>query len=233
MILYSNAFNSAGERVRIALALKNIPYDYVSIQDLGWAEYEKVNPQALLPTLKVEDDLLVQSTAILEYLEESFPAPQLLPEDQILRAQARGFAQAIASEMHAIDTLRVRLFLGHELKVDPQGIEHWTDHWLAKGLTALEAFLCARTHDWPYCFGSEPGWADLFLVPALRKAVNRYNLDTTPYPLLAKVYAQCLTHHAVIAAAPEQQSDYARAYDKIWVRCRDGSGPIATKSQVI
>ena len=233
MILYSSAFNSAGERVRIALALKGIAYEYVSIQDLGWEAYEKVNPQALLPTLKVGGDLVVQSTAILEYLEETFPEPRLLPDDPILRAQVRGFGQAIASELHAIDILRVRLFLGHELNVDAEGIEHWTDHWLATGLMALEAFLRSHQHEWPYCFGDEPGWADLFLVPQLRKAVNRYNLDTTPYPLLASTYAHCLKHPAVIAASPEQQPDYNRAYKNIWIRSRDGAGPIEAKNQAI
>ena len=110
MLLYSNSYNSGGERVRIAMALKGIEYEYVSIKEIGWDAYRSINPQALLPTLVVGDALLTQSTAILEFLEETYPQPPLLPPDRIVRALARAFAQAIASEMHAIDVGRVRRF---------------------------------------------------------------------------------------------------------------------------
>ena len=142
--LYSNAFNSAGERVRIALALKAIPYEYISIQDLGWEEYTRINPQALLPTLKVDDDLIMQSTAILEYLEDVYPEPRLLPVAPHLKAQARAFGQVIACEMHAVDVLRTRQYLQRELDASKEGIERWTDFWFEKGMVALEGFLQMR-----------------------------------------------------------------------------------------
>ena len=123
--LYSNYLNSAGERVRIALALKGIDYDYVSVGQMGWDVYETINPQRLMPALKIGDHIVPQATAILEYLEETYPEPALLPADPVLRAQARGFAQHVVSEMHAIDVIRVRRFLHHELGVGEAGIDHW------------------------------------------------------------------------------------------------------------
>jgi maleylpyruvate isomerase len=225
MVLYSNAFNSAGERVRIALALKSIPYEYISIQDLGWAAYAKINPQALMPTLRVGQDLLMQSPAILEYLEEVYPDPQLLPADPIVRAQARAFGQAIASEMHAIDVLRTRQFLAHNLNVSKQGVEQWTDHWFGKGMIALEAFLTRRSTQPKYCFGDTPGWAELFLVPQLRKSVGRYFLDISPYPQVKEVYEKCLQHPAFIAAAAEQQPDFERAHANITIRGKNDGPP--------
>ena len=223
--LYSNAFNSAGERVRIALALKEIDYNYVSVQDIGWSAYRKINPQALLPTLEVDGQLLVQSTAILEFLEERHPQPALLPQDAVMRTHARAFAQAVACEMHAIDILRTRKFMHDELAVSQTGIERWTDHWFHLGMEALEAFLDRRVVPWRYCYGDEPGWADVFLVPQLNKSVGRYFQDISAYPLTEQVYRRCIAHPAFAAAAPEQQPDYARARENITIRGRDVTPP--------
>lgn len=225
MILYSNAYNSAGERVRIALNLKHLDYEYVSIQDIGWTAYEEINPQALLPTLAIGQDRLVQSSAILEYLEETHPEPALLPLDPVMRAHARAFAQAIASEMHAIDVLRTRLFLRDELGVNKQGIERWTDHWFYKGMDALEALLARRESQTAYCYSSRPGWADLFLVPQLRKSVQRYFQDISAYPLTKAIYERCLAHPAFVEAAPEHQIDHERAAANITVRGKNDDPP--------
>jgi maleylacetoacetate isomerase len=209
--LFSNYLNSAGERVRIALALKGLDYDYIPVSSIGWDEYEKVNPQRLMPALKLGDDVIPQSTAILEYLEERFPEPALLPSDPVIRAYARGFAQHITSEMHAIDVIRIRRFLSNELHVDQEGIDRWQAHWFAKGFRALEELLSRRSAPWPFAFGEQPGWADLHLVPQVRKGLSRFNLDMTPYPLLEGVFAQCVDLPAFIAATPQQQPDYPGA----------------------
>jgi len=214
--LYSNSFNSGGERVRIALALKQIDYEYISIQDIGFDAYRAINPQALLPTLAVDETLLTQSTAILEYLEEICPEPALLPNDPLLRGLARGFGQAVASEMHAIDVGRVRRFLGDELGVTDGQLEQWSDHWMRDGFTALEALLQRSAAQTPFCYGDNPGWADLFLAPQVRKGLTRFDLDITPYPLIAAVYSQCEKHPAFIAAAPEQQPDYRGSMGRSW-----------------
>jgi len=208
LTLYSMYMNSAGERVRIALALKEISYDYFPVGEIGWVEYEKINPQGLMPALKIGETIVPQATAILEYIEEEFPQPRLLPSDPAMRAQVRGFAQHIVSEMHAIDVIRVRRFLHHELQVDRSGIDSWQRHWFAKGFTALEEILARRETPWPYCFGEKPGWADLHLVPQVRKGLSRFNLDLSPYPLIGSVFEACSTLPAFLAASPQEQSDY-------------------------
>jgi len=214
--LYSNSFNSGGERVRIALALKHIEYEYISIKDIGWKAYRVINPQALMPTLAVDDVLITQSTAILEYLEETYPEPALLPTEPLQRALARAFGQAVASEMHAIDVGRVRRFLEGELGVAESGTERWSDHWMREGFTALETLLERRPWRSDYCYGDEPGWADLFLIPQVRKGLTRFDLDISGFPLIAHIYARCEQHPAFIAAAPEQQQDYTGPMGRSW-----------------
>lgn len=208
LTLYSNYVNSAGERVRIALALKSIDYTYVSVGTIGWEAYEKINPQRLMPALEIGGQMIPQSTAILEYLEETYRNPALLPADPVLRAQARGFSQHIVSEMHAIDVIRVRRFLHNELAIDQAGIDHWQRHWFATGFTVLEELLARRQTPWPYCFGETPGWADLHLIPQVRKGLSRFDVDMSPYPLIDDVFKACVGLPAFIAAAPQAQSDY-------------------------
>ena len=206
--LYSNYLNFAGERVRIALALKGIDYAYVSVRDIGWDAYQEINPQRLLPALKLGDEMIPQSTAILEYLEETYPEPALLPGDPVTRAQARGFAQHIASEMHAIDVIRVRRFLHNELNIAQDGLDRWQLHWFHKGFSALEELLARRTAAYAYCYSDTPGWADLHLMPQVRKGLSRFAVDMTPYPLINAIYERCVDHPAFVRAAPDAQPDY-------------------------
>lgn len=212
LTLYSNFVNSAGERVRIALGLKGLEYAYVSVRDIGLDAYREINPQGLMPTLVVNGRAMAQSTAILEYLEETFPEPALLPEDPILRGQARGFGQHITSEMHAVDVIRIRRFLHNRLGVDEAGLAHWQRHWFDVGFNTLEEQLRRREEAWPFCFGREPGWADLHLVPQVRKGVSRFNVDMTPFPLIAGVFDRCAALPAFVAAAPERQPDYKGSF---------------------
>jgi maleylacetoacetate isomerase len=208
MTLYSNYVNSAGERVRIALALKGLAYEYVSVGQIGWEKYERINPQRLMPALEIDGRIVPQATAILEYLEETYPERPLLPADPLIRAQARAFSQHIVSEMHAIDVIRVRRFLHNELAVDKDGIAHWQRHWFAVGFGALEELLRRRTVNWPYCFGDTPGWADLHLIPQVRKGLSRFDVDMSPYPLIDDIFNACAKQPAFIAAAPDNQPDY-------------------------
>ncbi|WP_374575432.1 maleylacetoacetate isomerase [Phenylobacterium sp.] len=210
MKLYTNQRNSAGERVRIALNLKGIAYDYVSVPSLAPGEYRRINPQGLMPALEVDGQVIAQSGAILAYLEEGWPEPPLLPADPIVRGQARAFAQHIAAEMHALTVNRVRRFLAEELAVDEAGVERWLRHWMTEGFTALEAALAQRPADWPFCFSETPGWADLHLVPQLRNG-RRFGCDLSPYPLLLAVEARCAALDAFIRARPENQPDYTGA----------------------
>ncbi len=208
LTLYSNYVNSAGERVRIAMALKGVDYDYVSVTQIGRAAYREINPQGLMPAISIDGQIIQQATAILESLEETLPDPPLLPRDPVTRAQARGFAQHIVSEMHAIDVIRVRRFLAGDLGVGKTGVDKWQEHWFHKGFAALEELLRRRETSWHYCFSGMPGWADLHLIPQVQKGLTRFNVDMTAYPLINGVYKACDDHPAFIAARPENQPDW-------------------------
>lgn len=206
MRLYTNHRNSAGERVRIALNLKGLPFEYVSAPRLPPGEYARLNPQGLMPALETDGGVIAQSAAILAFLEETFPTPPLLPADPVRRAQARAFAAHIAAEMHAITVQRVRRFLGG-LAANEAGVQRWVDHWLATGFNALEAELARRAEDLPFCFSEDPGWADLHLVPQMA-AARRLGCDLAAYPRLLAVEANCIPLEAFVRARPENQPDY-------------------------
>lgn len=207
MKLYTRWQNSAGERVRIALNLKGVAYDYVAVGSLPPGEYQRLNPQGLMPAIEVHGRIVAQSTAILEYVEETHPDPPLLPADSILRAQARAFAQLITSDLHPINNARVRKYLATDLGVDKDGVDRWYRHWIDLAFTALEAALAGRSQAWPFCFGEAPGWADLHLAPQMANA-RRFDCDLAPYPRLRAVDAHCQSLDAFRRARPEAQPDY-------------------------
>jgi maleylacetoacetate isomerase len=206
LTLYSRWRNSAGERVRIALNLKGVPYRYVPVSNLAPGEYERLNPQNLLPALDVGGRVIPQSGAILEYLEETYPARPLLPADTVLRARARAFGAHVAAEMHAITVTRVRGFLHDRLNIDDGRVEIWVSHWMSLGFAALEAALDEPSST-RFCFGNEPGWADLHLVPQLA-AARRLNFDVAPYARLLAIEAECVGLDAFVRARPESQPDF-------------------------
>ena len=207
MRLYTRWRNSAGERVRIALNLKGLGYEYVAVGSLPPGEYRRLNPQGLMPALQVGGGrVIAQSTAILEYLEETHPEPALLPADPILRAEARAFAQLIASDLHPINNNRVRKYLSERLGAGEEEVLAWYRHWVGLALAALEEALARRRRDRPFCFGDGPGWADLHLVPQMANA-RRFDCDLSPYPRLLAVDARCAGLEAFRRARPEAQPD--------------------------
>ncbi len=207
MRLYTRWQNSAGERVRIALNLKGIAYEYVPVGSLPPGEYRRINPQGLMPTLEVGGRFVAQSAAILAFLEETWPDPSLLPADPVLRAQARSFGAHIAAEMHAIMVNRVRKYLSEGMGLGDDKVAAWVRHWTAEGFTALEKTLASRPEAWPFCFGTAPGWADLHLVPQLANA-RRSGCDVSAYPLLLAVEANCVGLDAFQRARPDAQPDF-------------------------
>jgi maleylacetoacetate isomerase len=209
MRLISRWQNSAGERVRIALNLKGITYRYVPVSSLEPGEYRRLNPQGLLPALDIGGHIVPQSSAILAYIEETYPDPSLLPEDPALRAEARGFAAHIASEMHALTVQRVRQFLRDELGGGEAEVKRWLQHWLGLGFAALEETLAQRRSPSPFCFGERPGWADLHLIPQMSNA-RRLGHDLLAYPLLLAVEQRCVTLDAFRSARPEAQPDFPK-----------------------
>ena len=196
--------NSAGERVRIAFNLKKINYEYLPISSLTAGEYQRINPQGLLPTLITDNGAAIaQSGAILQFIEETLDGPSLLPQDPILRAQSRSFAGLITSEIHALTITRIRKHLGNN-------IGNWVHHWHEVGLTALEETLRNREVETMFCFTNEPGWAELHLVPQLANA-RRFGVELSPYPRLLQVEHRCNQLLAFIDAKPENQPDFPKS----------------------
>ncbi len=213
--LFSGVVNTAGWRVRLALALKGIDYEYVAVRRLAPGEYRRLNPQGLMPTLNVDGHFIAQSAAILEYLEEQYPDPPLLPADPILRATARGFAQYITADLHPLNNERVRGYLTKRMGQDNAVWMPWYHHWSITGLIALEQMLRRRTHKTQFCFSDTPGWAELHLVPQMYNC-RRYGIDVGPFPLLVAADKACHDIAAFAEAAPERMSDYD-GVDQHWL----------------
>lgn len=207
MRLYSLRRNSAGWRVRIALHLKQVPFEYMPIDRLPDGAYLKLNPQGLMPALEVDGAIIPQSAAILEFLEECFPDPALLPADRKQRAAVRAFSQLIACDMHPLNNLRVRRYLAGDMGCSPTQVQGWYEHWMRQGLASLEAMLAARPAGGPFCYGDAPGLADLHLVPQLYNAA-RFGCPLAPYPRLLAADRACRQVPAFRAAAPQHLSDF-------------------------
>lgn len=207
MRLYTQWRNSAGERARIAFNLKELGYEYVAAGSLRPGGYRRLNPQGLMPALGVGDRVIAQSTAILDYLEEARREPALLLAAPIPRAEARAFAQLIASDLHPINNNRVRRYLSRRLGAGEEEVLAEFRHWVGLALAALEATLAGWRRDWPFCFGEEPGWADLHLEPQMANA-RRFGCDLSPYPRLLAVDARCAALDVFRRARPEAQPDH-------------------------
>ncbi|KAJ54888.1 hypothetical protein ACMU_14080 [Actibacterium mucosum KCTC 23349] len=206
--LYSAAQNSAGERVRIALNLKGVAYDYVPMATLSRAERRARNPQGLMPTLQVGDAYITQSLAALEYIAAELPGPPLLPPDPVLAAQSRSVALAVCAEMHAITVRRVRRYLADEMQQDDTAIAAWYAHWTAKTFAALELQLAPHHRPGAFAFADYPTFADIALVPQMANA-RRFDCALDPYPTLQQIEAACTALPAFQAAQPARQPDYS------------------------
>lgn len=208
--LYSYFRSSAAYRVRIALNLKNVPYEYLSVHLVKGEQreprYREVNPQALVPTMIDDGKTIKQSMAIIEYLDETIPAPPLLPATPEDRARVRAIAQAIACDIHPLDNLRVLKYLTGTLGVGDEAKDAWYRHWIEVGLGALETELAADRRTGTFCHGASPTLADICLVPQLANA-RRYTLALEAYPTLIGIESRCLALKAFKDAAPEVQPD--------------------------
>jgi maleylacetoacetate isomerase len=209
MILYDYFRSSAAYRVRIALNLKGIEAErrFVHLRkgEQRAAEYLGLNPQGLVPTLVDGKTVLTQSLAIIEYLDETHPAPPLLPREAADRAWVRAIALGIACDIHPIDNLRVLKYLANELKVEEPARDEWYLHWIRAGFAALEAQLAARASG-PYAAGGEPSLADICIVPQVANS-QRFKMPLDPYPRLRAINEACLAHPAFDRARPEVQPD--------------------------
>ncbi|OBW93261.1 maleylacetoacetate isomerase [Gallibacterium genomosp. 3] len=211
MKLYSFFNSSTSYRVRIALAIKGIKYEYkgvnIRIGEQSTSEYIELNPSKGVPVL-VDDSgfYLNQSLAIIEYLDICYPTPALLPKDEKLKAKVRAFAYGIGCDIHPINNLRVLKYLTDKLNVTSEQKSDWYKHWVREGLMAAERALNQYPKT-PYCFGNEPSLADICLVPQIANA-ERFGCDLSCYPRLMDVYAYCVKQPAFIEAQPDKQPDF-------------------------
>lgn len=211
-LLYGFFRSGTSHRLRIALNLKGLPYRQQAV-DLRVdaqleAPFKAINPQGLVPALVVGGQVLIQSPAIMEWLEERYPQPPLLPADANGRVKVRAMAALLGCDIHPLNNRRVlqRLRLQHGL--DEAAINAWCGTWIADGFDALEALLAADASRGRYCFGDAPTLADAYLVPQVESA-RRFKVDVARWPLIAAVDAACAALPAFQRAAPSQQPDAA------------------------
>ncbi len=210
MELYNYFRSSASYRVRIALALKGLEYDYRPVH-LAKGEqfnesYAAVSASRLVPMLRDADQQLTQSLAIIEYLEETHPLPPLLPADAAGRARVRGLALDIACEIHPLNNLRVLRYLVHDLKVSEDDKNRWYRHWVETGLEVVERQLAAQPAT--YCHGETPTLADCTLVPQIFNA-RRFDCRLDHVPQLMRVFDACMKLDAFERTRPEHCPDAA------------------------
>jgi maleylacetoacetate isomerase len=211
MKLYDYFRSSAAYRVRIALNLKGLAPERVFVH-LAKGEqlaggYLSVNPQGLVPALVTDDgEVLSQSLAIIEWLEETHPLPPLLPPDPAARARVRSLAMAIACDIHPINNLRVLNYLSNTLGVTAEQRTGWYRYWIDLGFEALETRLAREPGTGRFCHGDAPTLADICLVPQVANA-RRFQVDLAPYPSIVRIDAACAAMPAFANAAPARQPD--------------------------
>ncbi|MBX9959035.1 MAG: maleylacetoacetate isomerase [Burkholderiaceae bacterium] len=219
MKLYNYFRSSASFRVRIALALKGLDYEYLSVHlargDQKQPAYADISPDRLVPLLEEDDGTrLTQSMAIIEYLDETHPAPPLLPADALGRARVRALAQSIACEIHPLNNLRVLKYLVREMKVSEDAKNSWYRHWVREGLEGFERQLvqlaaqrqAAGLPPSLYCWGDTPTLADCCLVPQIFNA-RRFETNLEGLPLTLAAFDACMRHPAFQQAQPSNCPD--------------------------
>lgn len=209
--LYNFHASSTSYRTRIVLNCKNIPYEYISVrldkaEHLGGA-YGEINPMRGVPTLDTGERRLYQSAAIIEYLEEVYPDPPMLPKNPLGRARVRAIAGIVGSDMHPVTNLRIRNYLRDEYGQNTDGVNVWIQRWNRQGFDAIEAMLSAdKQRASGFCHGATVTIADAYLVSHVFSAV-RFKTDMSPYPLIRAVVANCEKLEAFVRAHPARQPD--------------------------
>lgn len=212
MKLYTFFRSSAAYRARIALSLKGVAYESVPVhlRRAGGAhrrqDYLDVNPHGLVPALEVDGSVIGQSLAIIEYLDERWPEPRLLPAEPIARAHVRGMSLLVACDIHPLNNLRVLNYLREELKQPEESTNTWYRYWVAEGFRALETQAARFSADKKHCYGDQVSVADICLVPQMYNA-RRFACDLAPYPTLIAITKHLESIPAFQAAAPECQAD--------------------------
>ncbi|PCI50473.1 MAG: maleylacetoacetate isomerase [Moraxellaceae bacterium] len=212
LTLYDYFRSSASYRVRIALNLKGVAYEKSQVHlvnnggEQNSQRYRRINPQGLVPSIEEaghnEPFILHQSLAIIEYLDEKYPTPNLMPEDLQAKSLVRSFAYKICCDIHPLNNLRVLNYLENDLGIEEEQKLQWYDHWVEEGLLALEAQL-KTIRPLKFCFGDTPSIADLCLIPQVYNA-KRFHIDLSEYKRIVSVYDRCMDLEAFYNARPEE-----------------------------
>ena len=210
MKLYTYYRSQASFRVRIALNLKGLAHDdtflHLEKRDQFAADYKALNPQMVVPTLIDGEVKLFQSLAILEYLDETYPEPPLLPRDSAARAWVRGLALINIADSHPLIVPRIRHYLLDDLQVGQERMLGWIRHWLGAGLAAMEALLVEHKQSGQFCHGERPTIADIALVTQVTPA-KTFDGDLSPYKRVMRIYDSCMALPAFADAHPSKQPD--------------------------
>ncbi len=213
MKIYGYFRSSAAFRLRIAMNLKGLSYDHnlINLQagDHLRDSFRLINPQGRVPALDIEGDILTQSLAIIEYLEEVYPAPALLPQDALGKAKVRGVAGLIACDIHPLNNLAVLNYLRDQLEADDESRIAWYRHWVKEGFDGLEKILSANIETGKFCFGDSPTVADICLVPQVVNA-QRFNCDLDCYPTISHIFEECIGLKEFSDAHPSNQPEAAQ-----------------------
>ncbi|MPM33992.1 Maleylpyruvate isomerase [bioreactor metagenome] len=212
MKLYSFFRSGTSHRLRIALNLKGLTPDYIPVDlrvdEQAQAPFKAVNPQGLVPALALDDGqtTLIQSPAIIEWLEERYPEPPLLPKDPEARAHVRALAAIVGCDVHPINNRRILQYLGKQLGADEAALNAWCSTWITAGFDAIEALLAKDTARGDFCYGNAPTIADVYLIPQVESA-RRFKVDLARWPLISAVDQACNQLPAFAKAAPLAQPD--------------------------
>ena len=212
MQLYNYFRSSASYRVRIALALKGLDYDYLPVHlarnEQFMAGFSQLSAARLVPLLKDGDKSLSQSLAIIEYLEETHPNPPLLPGDAWARSRVRALTLDIACEIHPLNNLRVLRYLVHDMKISEDDKNRWVRHWVETGLEVVERQLAGHPCTGRFCHGDAPTLADCALVPQIHNA-QRFECRLDHVPTVMRIFDECMRLDAFAKTQPSACPDAA------------------------
>jgi maleylpyruvate isomerase len=210
MKLYNFFRSSTSHRLRIALNLKGITTDYVAVNlrvdEQQNDDFRVVNPQQLVPALDTGDKVMIQSPAIIEWLEEKYPTPALLPQGADARAHVRALAAIVGCDIHPINNRRILQTLRKTFGANEEAVNAWCDTWISSGFDAYEALIAADPTRGRFSYGDAPGMADVYLIPQVESA-RRFNVDMNRWPLISAIDKACGELEAFQKAAPMVQPD--------------------------
>ena len=214
MKLYSFWRSLAAFRVRIALKFKKQEFDVISTDLLSGdqfsPDFKTINPQAMVPSLILEDgEVLSQSMALLEYLEEVYPDPPLMPQDALARVRVRALCMMTVADIHPLVVPRVRKYIIDEIGLDENGLNRWIGNWTTIGLDAIETHISRNNPTGTYCEGNSVSLADLCIIPQVG-AAKMFDIDLDPYPHLSRIFDTCMKLPEFYESRPQVQPDYPR-----------------------